>query len=165
MVVQLLSSDLVNDDCFLLSTCRHLTRGGKKGAYSSSWNSPQNYGTPLVNRITQYYLPPDRGDRPGHAGVNGGMIAKPCSAIRDTYYVGKYQIHQLTSLVMLMPWHRIKSPVQCLWRQICRTQQEPGSECSGSVRVRHIDGFGSVRVPYMFSPRSSSVRFFQKCGF
>ena len=35
-----------------------------KGAYSSSWNSPQNYGTPLVNGITQCYLPPDRGDRP-----------------------------------------------------------------------------------------------------
>ena len=35
-----------------------------KGAYSSSWNSPQNYGTSLVNRITQYYLLPDRGDRP-----------------------------------------------------------------------------------------------------
>jgi len=34
-----------------------------KGAYSS-WNSPQNYGTPLVNGITQCYLPPDRGDRP-----------------------------------------------------------------------------------------------------
>jgi len=33
-----------------------------KGAYSSSWNSPQNYGTPLVNKITQCYLPPDRGD-------------------------------------------------------------------------------------------------------
>ena len=31
------------------------------GAYSSSWNSPQNYGTPLVNGITQCYLPPDRG--------------------------------------------------------------------------------------------------------
>jgi len=24
----------------------------------------QNYGTPLVNGITQYYLPPDSGDRP-----------------------------------------------------------------------------------------------------
>ena len=35
-----------------------------KGAYSSSWNSPQNYGTSLANRITQYYLPPDRDDRP-----------------------------------------------------------------------------------------------------
>ena len=35
-----------------------------KGVYSSSWNSPQNYGTPLVNGITQCYLPPDRGDRP-----------------------------------------------------------------------------------------------------
>jgi len=35
-----------------------------KGAYSSLWNSPQNYGTPLVNGITQCYLPPDRGDRP-----------------------------------------------------------------------------------------------------
>ena len=35
-----------------------------KGAYSSSWNSPQNYGTPLVNGITECYLPPDRGDRP-----------------------------------------------------------------------------------------------------
>ena len=29
-----------------------------KGAYSSLWNSPQNYGTPLVNEITQCYLPP-----------------------------------------------------------------------------------------------------------
>jgi len=47
----------------------------KKGAYNytllffvekplSSWNSPQNYGPPLVNGITQCYLPPDRGDRP-----------------------------------------------------------------------------------------------------
>jgi len=35
-----------------------------KEAYSSSWNSPQNYRTPLVNEITQCYLPPDRGDRP-----------------------------------------------------------------------------------------------------
>ena len=35
-----------------------------KGAHSSSWNSPQNYGTSLVNGITQCYLPPDRGDRP-----------------------------------------------------------------------------------------------------
>ena len=35
-----------------------------KGVYSSSWNSLQNYGTPLVNGITQCYLPPDRGDRP-----------------------------------------------------------------------------------------------------
>ena len=40
-----------------------------KGAYSSSWNSPQNYGTPLVNGITQCYLPPDRGDfTPNRAG-------------------------------------------------------------------------------------------------
>ena len=46
--------------------------------------------------------------------------------------------------------------------QICRTQPEPGSEGLGSVRVRHIGGFGSVRVLYMFS---SSVRFFPKCGF
>jgi len=37
---------------------------GKKGVYSSSWNSPQNYGMPLVNGITQCYLPPDRSDRP-----------------------------------------------------------------------------------------------------
>jgi len=38
----------------------------KKGnvACSSSWNSPQNYGTPLVNGIRQCYLPPDRADRP-----------------------------------------------------------------------------------------------------
>ena len=44
---------------------RSIVRKGKgKGAYSSSWNSPQNYGTPLVNGITQCYLPPDRGDRP-----------------------------------------------------------------------------------------------------
>ena len=35
-----------------------------KGVYSSLWNSPQNYGMPLVNGITQCYLPPDRGDRP-----------------------------------------------------------------------------------------------------
>jgi len=34
-----------------------------KGEYSSSWNSPQNYGTSLVNGIPQCYLPPDRGDR------------------------------------------------------------------------------------------------------
>ena len=40
----------------------HIKEG--KGAYSSSWNSPQNYGTPLVNGIAQCYLPPDRGDRP-----------------------------------------------------------------------------------------------------
>ena len=31
-------------------------KGKGKGAYSSSWNSPQNNGTSLVNRITQYYL-------------------------------------------------------------------------------------------------------------
>jgi len=35
-----------------------------KGPYSSSWNSPQNYGTPLVSGITQCYLPPDGGDCP-----------------------------------------------------------------------------------------------------
>jgi len=35
-----------------------------KGAYSSWWNSPQNYGTLLVNGITQCCLPPDRDDRP-----------------------------------------------------------------------------------------------------
>ena len=39
-------------------------KGKRKGAYSSSWNSLQNYGTPPVNGITQCYLPPDRGDRP-----------------------------------------------------------------------------------------------------
>ena len=49
----------VHDSCV---TCVVKKRG--KGAYSSSWNSPQNYGTPLVNWITQCYLPPDRGDRP-----------------------------------------------------------------------------------------------------
>jgi len=43
-----------------------------KGAYSSSWNSPQNYGTSLVNRITPYYLPPDRGDRPAFTPKGGG---------------------------------------------------------------------------------------------
>jgi len=37
-------------------------KGKGKWAYSSSWNSPQNYGTPLVNGITQRYLPPDRGN-------------------------------------------------------------------------------------------------------
>ena len=30
-------------------------KGKGKGAYSSSWNSPQNYGTPLVNGITVLY--------------------------------------------------------------------------------------------------------------
>jgi len=39
-------------------------KGKGKGVYSSSWHSPQNYGTSLVNGITQCYLPPDRGDRP-----------------------------------------------------------------------------------------------------
>jgi len=29
---------------------RWSAKGKGKGAYSSSWNSPQNYGTPLVNR-------------------------------------------------------------------------------------------------------------------
>ena len=43
-----------------------------KGAYSSSWNSLQNYETPLVNGngITQCYLPPDRGDRPALALIH-----------------------------------------------------------------------------------------------
>ena len=55
-------------------TANLILKGKGKGAYSSSWNSPQNYGTSLVNRITQYYLPPDRGDRPafpptGHVGT------------------------------------------------------------------------------------------------
>jgi len=44
--------------------CRATVKVKGKGAYSSSWNSPQNYGTPLVSGITQCYLPPDRGDRP-----------------------------------------------------------------------------------------------------
>ena len=43
--------------------CLTPIKGKGKGAYSSSWNSPQNYGMPLVNGITQCYLPPDRGDR------------------------------------------------------------------------------------------------------
>jgi len=34
----------------------------KKGAYSSSWNSPQNYGTPLVK--WDHTVLPDRGGRP-----------------------------------------------------------------------------------------------------
>jgi len=37
---------------------QHIKGKKGKGAYSSSWNSPQNYGTSHVNRITQYYLPP-----------------------------------------------------------------------------------------------------------
>ena len=44
----------------------------KNRAYSSSWNSPQNYGTPLVNGITQCYLPPDRGNR--HAFTPTGQV-------------------------------------------------------------------------------------------
>ena len=50
-----------------------------KGAYSSSWNSPQNYGTPLVNGITQCYLPPDRGDRPAFTptGPGSARLAHP----------------------------------------------------------------------------------------
>ena len=49
--------------CITLSTSLILPSIKKgKAAYSSSWNSPQNYGTPLVNGITQCYLPPDRGD-------------------------------------------------------------------------------------------------------
>jgi len=49
--------------CTLSWLCgRPLPKG--KRAYSSSWNSPQNYVTPLANGITQCYLPPDRGDRP-----------------------------------------------------------------------------------------------------
>jgi len=40
-----------------------------KGAYSCSWNSPQNYGTSFVNGITQCYLPPDKVDlHPNRAG-------------------------------------------------------------------------------------------------
>ena len=47
----------------IMSTSQSLTFYNKgKVAYSSSWNSPQNYGTPLVNGITQCYLLPDRGD-------------------------------------------------------------------------------------------------------
>ena len=41
----------------------NFVKGKDKGAYSYLWNSPQNYVTPLVNGITQGYLPPDRGDR------------------------------------------------------------------------------------------------------
>jgi len=44
-------------------TCKTNAYQGK-GVYSSQWNSPHNYGTPLVNGITQCYLPPDRGDGP-----------------------------------------------------------------------------------------------------
>ena len=47
----------------LMLNCQRLKVKGK-GAYSSLWNSPQNYGTPLTNGITQCYLPPDRGDHP-----------------------------------------------------------------------------------------------------
>ena len=35
--------------------CWQAHRWFKKRAYSSSWNSPQNYGTPLVNGITVLY--------------------------------------------------------------------------------------------------------------
>ena len=45
--------------------------------------------------------------------------------------------------------------------QICRTQPEPGSEGSGSVRVRDTDGFGSVRFEFyicFLHVSSSSVR-------
>jgi len=84
---------------------------------------------------------------------------------------GKYQLHQLTSLVMLLPMLFLKGRTKTWYLtfdkmadeccaltanipvnlQICRTQPEPGSEGSGSVRVRHIDGFGSVRVLNVFS--------------
>jgi len=35
----------------------------KEGIVLSEIHLPQNYGTPLVNWITQCYLPPDRGER------------------------------------------------------------------------------------------------------
>ena len=65
-----LSYDNINDwwlfkilDLILFGTCI-LYVVKVKEAYSSSWNSPRNYGMPLVNGITQCYLPPPRGDRP-----------------------------------------------------------------------------------------------------
>ena len=59
-----------------------------KGAYSSSWNSPQNYGTPLVNGITQCYMPPDRGDRPAFTptGLVGTRFIDP---VRMKGWVGE----------------------------------------------------------------------------
>ena len=69
---------------------------------------------------------------------------------------GKYQLHQLTSLkVLTKTWYLTfdKMADECcaltaklINLQIYRTKPEPGSEGSGSVRVRQIDGFGSVRV-------------------
>ena len=62
----------------------------KKGAYSYSWNSPQNYGTPLVNGITQCYLPPDRGDRPAFtpAAATGQVGTRFIDPIRMKGWVG-----------------------------------------------------------------------------
>ena len=59
----------------------------KKGVYSSSWNSPQNYGTPLVNGITQCYLPPDRGDRPAFT-LTGQVGTRFIDPVRMKGWVG-----------------------------------------------------------------------------
>ena len=62
-------------------------KGKGKGAYSSSWNSPQNYRMPLVNGITQCYLPPDKSDRPAFTptGQVGTQFIDP---VRTKGWVG-----------------------------------------------------------------------------
>ena len=57
-------------------------------------------------------------------------------------------------------------PKFCISIRICRTRPEPRPNSSGSVRVLHVHGFGSVRFEfYIFlHVSSSSVRFCQNVG-
>ena len=59
----------------------------KKGAFNSSWNSPQNYEMSLVNGIKQCYLPPDRGDRPAFTPT-GQVATRFIDPVRMKGWVG-----------------------------------------------------------------------------
>jgi len=55
----------------------------------------KNYGTPLVNGITQYYAPPDRGDRPAFTPT-GQVGTRFTDCVRMKGWVG------LVLLVLLL---------------------------------------------------------------
>ena len=87
------------------SSCCHEVNT-KKGAYSSSWNSPQNYGTPLVNKITQCYLPPDRGNRPAFTPT-GQVGTRFIDPVRMKGWVG-LDLHRNTKWVL---WQTLTATV------------------------------------------------------
>jgi len=93
------------------------------------------------------------------------------------HVVNKCQFHQLLLSMTEASANPTKNRVQRSRYQshhfanfenlrICRTRPEPRPNSSGSVRVLHVHGFGSVRFEfYIFlHVSSSSVRFCQNVG-